>query len=70
MFKDLKKKGSEMRKVTALLKDQAGLGKNKIGLAAGFPGGLVIKSLPFKAGNVGSIPGGGTKISHATKPKC
>ena len=70
MFKDLKKKGSEMRKVTALLKDQAGLEKNEIGRAAGFPGGLVIKSLPFNAGDVGSIPGWGTKISHATKPKC
>ena len=33
-----------MRKVTALLKDQAGLEKNKIGLAAGFPGGLEIES--------------------------
>ena len=32
-----------MRKVKALLKDQAGLEKNKIGLAVGFPGGSVIK---------------------------
>ena len=58
-----------MRKVKALLKDQAGLEKNKIGLAAGFPGGSVIKSPPFNAGDVGSIPGRGTKISHATKAK-
>lgn len=51
MFKDFKKKGSEMRKVT-VVKDQAGLEKNKIGLAAGFPGGLEIKSQPFNAGDV------------------
>ena len=30
-----------------------------------FPGGLVIKNLPCNAGDMGSIPGGGTKIPHA-----
>ena len=28
-----------------------------------FPGGLVVGNLPSNAGNVGSIPGSGTKIS-------
>ena len=31
-----------------------------------FPGGPVVKNLPCSAGNVGSIPGQGTKIPHAT----
>ena len=38
-----------------------------------FPGGPVIKNLPSKAGDTGSIPGRGTKIPHAngkTKPTC
>ena len=30
-----------------------------------FPGGPVIKNLPCNAGDVGSIPGQGTKIPHA-----
>ena len=30
-----------------------------------FPGGPVVKNLPSNAGNAGSIPGQGTKISHA-----
>ena len=30
-----------------------------------FPGGLVVKNLPSNAGDVSSIPGQGTKISHA-----
>ena len=30
-----------------------------------FPGGPVVKNLPSNAGNMGSIPGQGTKISHA-----
>ena len=29
-----------------------------------FPGGPVVKNLPFNAGEVGSIPGRGTKIPH------
>ena len=34
-----------------------------------FPGGPVVKNLPCKAGDMGSIPGWGTKIPHAaTKP--
>ena len=30
-----------------------------------FPGGPVVKNLPSNAGDVGSIPGRGTKIPHA-----
>ena len=30
-----------------------------------FPGGPVVKNLPSNAGDVGSIPGWGTKIPHA-----
>ena len=30
-----------------------------------FPGGLVVKNLPCNAGDMGSIPGRGTKISQA-----
>ena len=29
------------------------------------PGGPVVKNPPYNAGDVGSIPGQGTKISHA-----
>ena len=32
-----------------------------------FHGGLVVKNLPWNAGDVGSIPGGGTKIPHAAE---
>ena len=31
-----------------------------------FPGGPVVKNLPACAGDVGLIPGQGTKIPHAT----
>ena len=31
-----------------------------------FPGGPVVKNLPFNAGDVGSIPGWGTKVPHTT----
>ena len=31
----------------------------------GLPGGPVVKNLPSNAGDMGSIPGGGTKIPHA-----
>ena len=30
-----------------------------------FPSGPVVKNLPFNAGDVGSVPGMGTKIPHA-----
>ena len=30
-----------------------------------FPGGPVVKNLPSNAGDIGSIPGRGTKIPHA-----
>ena len=30
-----------------------------------FPGGPVVKNLPYSAGDEGSIPGEGTKIPHA-----
>ena len=32
----------------------------------GFPGGSAVKNLPCNAGDVGSIPGQGTKIPRAT----
>ena len=34
-----------------------------------FPGDLVVKTLPSNAGGVGSIPGRGAKIPHASTPK-
>ena len=34
-----------------------------------FPGSPVIKTSPSNAGGVGSIPGRGAKISHASQPK-
>ena len=34
-----------------------------------FPGGPVVKTSPSNAGDVGSIPGLGAKISHASGPK-
>ena len=34
-----------------------------------FPGGPVVKTSPSNAGHVGSIPGWGIKISHASWPK-
>ena len=30
-----------------------------------FPGGPVVKNLPYNAGDMGSIPGLGTKIPHS-----
>ena len=30
-----------------------------------FPGGPVVKNMPSNAGDTGSIPGQGTKITHA-----
>ena len=34
-----------------------------------FPGGPVVMTSPSKAGGVGSIPGEGPKIPHASQPK-
>ena len=34
-----------------------------------FPGGPVVKTLPSNAGDRGSIPCWGTKISHGSMPK-
>ena len=34
-----------------------------------FPGGPVVKTSPSNAGDVGSIPGWGPKIPHASPPK-
>ena len=44
-------------------------GKTKVHLkkTSDFPGGPVIKNLPSNAGDVGLIPGFGTKIPHAAK---
>ena len=32
-----------------------------------FPGGPVVKNPPSNAGDVGSTPGGGTKVPHAAR---
>ena len=32
-----------------------------------FPDGRVVKNLPCKAGDMGSIPGWGTKVPHVAK---
>ena len=37
----------------------------KIRAMRDFPGGPVVKNTPSNAGDVGSIPGWGTKIPHA-----
>ena len=34
-----------------------------------FPGGPIIKNPPCNAGDAGSTPGQGARISHATWPK-
>ena len=34
-----------------------------------FPGNPVLKTLPSISGDVGSVPGWGTKIQHASWPK-
>ena len=39
----------------------------KIWLNGDFPSGPVVNNPPCNAGNVGSIPGWGTNISHATE---
>ena len=44
----------------------------KINVGRDFPGGPVVKTLPSNAGGVGSIPGQGAKLPHASgtkKPK-
>ena len=38
-------------------------------LGVDFPGGLVVKASPFKAGRTGSIPGQGVKIPHTSGAK-
>ena len=38
-------------------------------MEGGFPGGPVVKISSSNAGDVGSIPGWGTKIPHASWPK-
>ena len=38
-------------------------------LLGGFPGGPVVKTSPFNAGAVSSIPGLGGKILHASWPE-
>ena len=46
--------------------DRAGFSKTGI---RDFPGGPVVKAPPSKAQGVGSIPGWGTKIPHASRVK-
>ena len=36
--------------------------------AWGFPGGAAVRNLPCNAGDMGSIPGQGTRIPHALEP--
>ena len=38
-------------------------------LSGDFSRGPVLKTLPLKAGDMGSVPGRGTKIPHALQPK-
>ena len=40
--------------------------KNKTPLLGDFPGGSVVKNLPYNTGDAGLNPGQGTKIPHAT----
>ena len=40
--------------------------KHSQNIARDFPGGIVVKTLPPNAGGTGSIPGWGTKVSHAS----
>ena len=45
------------------------LGEKQQWSAGGFPGGLVVKTLPSDAEAVGSVPGQGPKIPHTSQPK-
>ena len=38
---------------------------SRVGTPRGFPGGPGVKNLPWNAGDLGSIPGWGTRIPHA-----
>ena len=49
-----------------MLKDKERLLKAERGQGEHFPGGPVVKNLPSNARNMGSIPGRGTKVPHAT----
>ena len=40
-------------------------GGQKVQTSRDFPGGPVVKNLPYNAGDDGSMPGQGTKIPHA-----
>ena len=42
---------------------------NTKGRSRGFPGGAVVENLPANAGGVGSVPGWGAKIPHASRQK-
>ena len=45
------------------------VGRVQEGRCRDFPGGLAVKTSPSNAGGVGSIPGWGAKIPHASWPK-
>ena len=47
------------------MNDRRAEGTLKVPQSRDFPGGPVVKNPPSNAGNVGSIPGWGTKIPHA-----
>ena len=44
-------------------------GWNQEIMPRGFPGGPVVKTLPSSSGSVGSVPGRGAKIPHASWSK-
>ena len=39
----------------------------RVEVCGGFPGGPVVKNLPSKAGDMRSVPGGGTNITHTVE---
>ena len=46
---------------------RAAQGLDPRGISKDFPGGLVVKNSPFKAGDAGSIPDWGAKIPYAVE---
>ena len=52
---------------TCLVQESTVSGTKEIQKTDGFPGGPVVKDLPSNAGDLGSIPGQGTKIPNAVR---
>ena len=59
------KKPQKPKKKKKMLKEVKKIMGKKLNKTRDFPGGPVVKNLPSNAGDVGSIPGRGTKIPHA-----